>query len=124
MCIRLASAPVFLFATFLLSASAVLGAQDRGAGFRPDSPSGDMPYVIVTTQKLAPPFQPLAAWKTKFGLPAQVVTVEAIAYDPRNAGTDLAEKVRSFLRRAHENWNTRWVLLGGHVTEVPSRATH
>jgi hypothetical protein len=53
-----------------------------------------------------------------------VVTVEAIARDPACTGGDLAEKIRSFLRGAHENWNTRWVLLGGHVTEVPSRGCH
>jgi len=83
-----------------------------------------MPYVIVTTRDLAPAFAPLAAWKTRTGLPADVVTVEAIAADPTIPGNDLPEKIRSFLRRAHENWHTRWVCLGGHVTEVPARGTY
>jgi hypothetical protein len=57
-------------------------------------------------------------------MPAQIVTVEAIQADPANGGNDLSERIRSFLRRMYENWNTRWVLLGGHVTEVPSRGTY
>jgi hypothetical protein len=111
---------VFLFAA--LFPLAAQGAGKSGRPFRPATP--DMPYVIITTRKLAPAFGPLAAWKTRTGLSAAVVTVEDIGADPANEGNDLPEKIRSFLRRAHENWNLRWVLLGGHLTEVPSRGTY
>ncbi|MHC4780978.1 MAG: C25 family cysteine peptidase, partial [Planctomycetota bacterium] len=117
------TSPVILLVAAILAAPAS-GQSRKSKGFHPETPSGDMPYVIVTTQELASSFVPLASWKTRTGLPAQIVTVEAVCADRRNVGTDPAEKLRSFLRRAHENWNTKWVVLGGHITEVPARATY
>ncbi|MHC5039811.1 MAG: C25 family cysteine peptidase, partial [Planctomycetota bacterium] len=118
--------PLFLAGWFFSAGAAdpTFGAGKRGKAFSPDTPTGDMPYLIVTTAAMASAFVPLADWKTKTGLPAHVVTVEAILAAPTLSGNDPAEKIRAFIRDAHENWNTRWVLLGGHVTEVPSRGTH
>lgn len=92
--------------------------------FRPDDdlpPEAGLPYVIITTEELAPHFKPLADWKRRTGLPAQVVTVEWISANPHYAGIDLPEQLHRFLQDLALNWRTRWVLLGGDVEAVPEQ---
>jgi len=76
-------------------------------------------YVIVTTAELAPAFAPLAEWKTRKGVPAQVVTVEEIA--ATHAGEDLAAQVRDHLRSAFETRGATYALLAGPPEQVGYR---
>ncbi len=76
-------------------------------------------YVIVTTAELAPAFEPLAAYKTRKGVPAGIVTVEEIA--AAHAGQDLAEQVRNHLRLAFETRGTTHALLAGPPAQVGYR---
>ncbi len=76
-------------------------------------------YVIITSDELAPSFQPLAGWKTRKGVPAVVRTVSWIR--GRYDGQDDQERIRNFIRDAHANWGTEWVVLGGDESIVPSR---
>jgi len=73
--------------------------------------SDTVEYVIVTTSSLKEPFQELADWKTKKGIPARVVTLDSIYAN--YSGVDNAEKVRNFIIDANSSWGTIWVLLGG-----------
>ncbi len=82
-------------------------------------PPDDYEYVIVTATQYDSVFQRLADWKTKKGVPANVVTTEWIYVN--YTGWDNAEKVRNFIKDAHANWGTMWVLLGGDVNVVPDR---
>src|SRR5690606_15733260 len=77
-------------------------------------------YVIITNDTdihgnnvggLTDIFQGFADWKTQMGMPAKVVTVDAIrsAYP----GVDVQEKIRKFIQEAHQLWGTEYVLLGG-----------
>jgi hypothetical protein len=68
-------------------------------------------YVIITAASLKAPFQELADWKTKKGIPARVVTLDSIYAN--YTGVDDAEKVRNFIKDANSSWGTIWVLLGG-----------
>ncbi len=77
-------------------------------------------YVIITTQNLTAPFDSLAEWKTRRGVPTVVRTVEWIQDNYRH-GTDLAETIRFFLRDAYANWGTHHVLLAGDTPEIPPR---
>ncbi|MDO9575780.1 MAG: C25 family cysteine peptidase, partial [bacterium] len=81
-------------------------------------PSG-YEYLIITSEHLAPYFQPLAEWKTKKGVPARIKTVEEIYnnYD----GRDNQEKIREFIKSQHQDSGVVWVLLGGDVDIIPSR---
>jgi len=79
------------------------------------------PYVIITSTELESHFQPLADWKTRKGLAAEIVTMSYITSS--YSGRDDAEKVRNFIIYAYQNWGTLWVLLGGDVNIVPHRLT-
>ncbi len=83
---------------------------------------GECEYVIITSPALRTAFQPLADWKTRKGVPARVVTTDSIyANCP---GRDDAERVRNFLKDAHLDWGTQWVLLGGDTDVVPDRIAY
>ncbi len=79
----------------------------------------EVEYVIITTSGFAPSFQPLADWKTKKGVPAEVYTVDWITSN--YSGVDTQEKIRNFIRDMYQNHGTIWVLLGGDVDYVPHR---
>jgi len=80
---------------------------------------GDYDYVIITNQYLkeAPGpynFQALAAWKTKKGVEATIVTVEDIDANYRREGEqDRQEVIREFIKDAYINNHIKYVLLGG-----------
>ena len=80
-------------------------------------------YVIVTSDSLAPSFQPLADWKTQSGVPTAIRTTSFIRAQYPSASDD-AERIRLFLRDAYTRWGTRWALLGGDTDVIPSRRTH
>ncbi len=77
------------------------------------------PYVIITPKILADHFKPLADWKTQKGLRAKIADLSMI--NNSYSGRDLAEKVRTFIQHAYNNWGTSWVLLGGDTQIVPYR---
>ena len=82
---------------------------------------GDMPdYIIITNETLKPHFQTLATYKTQRGIPTVLVTVEQIYQN--YAGCDNAEKIRNYLKAAHQYWGAGlFVLLGGDTAVVPGR---
>ncbi len=82
-------------------------------------PIEDHEYVLITSDALASSFQPLRDWKLKKGLSAKIVTTDWIYAN--YSGTDNQERIRDFIRDAHETWGTLWVLLGGDVSIVPAR---
>ncbi|HTY09276.1 MAG TPA: C25 family cysteine peptidase, partial [Candidatus Edwardsbacteria bacterium] len=76
-------------------------------------------YLIITSQRLESAFTPLAQWKTRKGVRAEVRTVEWIAQ--RFPGADPAEQVRNFIRQEQAQHGVQWVLLAGDVDDVPHR---
>ncbi|MCC6349891.1 MAG: VCBS repeat-containing protein [Candidatus Eisenbacteria bacterium] len=101
------------------------GVPRPGAGaFRPQQlPSvlgSPVAYLIITSDALAPSFQPLADWKTQCGVPAVVRTTSFIQQQYPSAADD-AERIRLFIRDAYSRWGTKWVLLGGDTDIIPTR---
>ncbi|HNQ22656.1 MAG TPA: C25 family cysteine peptidase [Phycisphaerae bacterium] len=84
---------------------------------------GDYDYVIITQSSWASAFAPLAAWKTKKGVPATVVTTTWIYTSGGYSGTE-AEKIRAFVIDAYNNWGTTFFLLGGDTNTVPYHVDH
>ncbi|PIP12733.1 MAG: hypothetical protein COX49_04010, partial [bacterium (Candidatus Stahlbacteria) CG23_combo_of_CG06-09_8_20_14_all_40_9] len=82
-----------------------------GIGYGGLLPPDTVEYVIITVDSFETSFQNLAAWKTKKGVPAKVVTLNDIYAD--YSGIDNAEKIRNFIIDASSTWGTIWVLLGG-----------
>ena len=80
-------------------------------------------YLIITTDALASEFQPLAQWKRKLGLPATIMTIEALRAQYPSAADD-AERMRLWIRDQYTGPGARWVLLGGTAALVPTRIAH
>ena len=76
-------------------------------------------YVIITTEQLEPEFAPLADWKTRKGVPTEVVLIEEIA--ATQMGRDLPERVRNYLKTMRAERGLRYVLLGGSPHAVGYR---
>jgi hypothetical protein len=74
-------------------------------------PPGYYEYVVISESPLDTVFERLAQWKTKKGVPANVVDVSWIS--STYSGYDLQEKIRNFIIDAYQNWGTIYVLLGG-----------
>jgi hypothetical protein len=74
-------------------------------------PAGTYDYVTITESPMDTVFQRLAAWKTLKGVPDTVVRVSWI--NANYTGYDTCEKIRNFIKDAHANWGTNYVLLGG-----------
>lgn len=85
----------------------------------PSKGSEPVDYVIITTEDLKIYWEPLQDWKREKGINCVIRTVEWI--DENYGGGDTPERIRNFLREAHSEWNTRWVLLGGDADKVPTR---
>ncbi len=83
---------------------------------------GDTDLLIVTTAALRAPFDELAAWKTRKGIPARVWTMEEVRAGAPGVPDD-ATALREALREAAAG-GTQWVLLGGRPPLVPVRKVH
>jgi hypothetical protein len=79
---------------------------------------GDYDYVIITQDSWVSAFQPLQEWKTKKGVPTNIVTTDWIYNDGGYSGTNV-QKIRAFVQDAYTNWGTVYVLLGGDTDVVP-----
>jgi hypothetical protein len=79
-------------------------------------------YLIVTRDSLRTYFEPLREWKTRKGIPAEIVTIETIIYT--YGGSDLQEKIRNCIKDYHNNSGTDWVLLGGDTQIIPDREAY
>ncbi len=78
-------------------------------------------YLIVTSGELASAFYPFVVWKNQKGQLTEIVLIEDILAS--YSGVDDAEKLREYLKDAH-NAGARWVLLGGDEDIVPIRYTY
>ncbi len=91
------------------------------AWYRPPVEFDSIEYIIVTARSLVKSFKPLAAWKTRCGVPADVVAIEDILDNPLYRGTDPAETIRNFITDLYWKWGLNYALLGGDANVVPTR---
>lgn len=75
--------------------------------------------VIVTTAALESAYQEMADIKTRSGIPTRVTTVEWI--DASYEGTDLAARIRTYLRDVYLYQGLRYAILAGDTDLVPER---
>lgn len=90
---------------------------DRAVLTGPSPPIFD--YLLITKSGLVAAFEPLIQRKALDGLAVKVETVESIGAS--QAGRDLQEKIRNYIRYAFTNWGITYVLLGGDTSVVPAR---
>ncbi|MDE5901204.1 MAG: hypothetical protein K2H33_07610 [Muribaculaceae bacterium] len=79
-------------------------------------------YVIITSQKLKPAFEPLIRWKKTKGLYAKTITVEEIyaKYD----GKSNPLKIKQCLKDLYTKNKLKYALLGGDDTVVPTKGCY
>lgn len=77
-------------------------------------------YIIITNNELKGEFQRLADWKTQKGVPTLIKDVESIGKEYQ--GSDLAEKIHTYLQECYHKWGAGlFVLLGGDTNIIPAR---
>lgn len=77
-------------------------------------------YIIITNNELKSEFQRLADWKTQKGVPTLIKDVESIGKEYQ--GSDLAEKIHTYLQECYHKWGAGlFVLLGGDTNIIPAR---
>ena len=79
---------------------------------------GDYDYVIITQESWVSEFQPLQEWKTKKGVPTNIVTTTWIYNEGGYSGTNV-DKIKAFVQDVYTNWGTVYILLGGDTDVVP-----
>lgn len=79
-------------------------------------------YVVISPDHWEQGWEDLVAWKTRKGVPAEVVTLGTIY--AQYPGSSEEEKIRSFIQDAHSAWGTVWFLLGGDSSLIPYEETH
>ncbi|MHC5078097.1 MAG: C25 family cysteine peptidase [Planctomycetota bacterium] len=89
--------------------------------YRPPEGVEQVEYVIITGRSLVQAWAPLRDWKSRVGIPADIVAVEDILGNPLYQGVDGPETLRNFLKDLYWKWGLSWVLLGGDVNIVPTR---
>lgn len=91
---------------------------------------GPYEYVIITNQSMANAsgpynFQALRDHYLNKGISTTIVTTEWIYanYDGTkpSGGSDNQTRIRNFIKDAYNNWETKYVLLGGDESTVPKR---
>ena len=85
----------------------------------PSAGNETVEYLIITHANLVSAFQPLADWKTKKGIPAEIVTTDWIyanytASEPRVQQKQIKLCIRDYVR----NHGTEWVVLGGDIDSI------
>jgi hypothetical protein len=109
-------------------ALATYDAEGAGIGLRADAES--YPHVIITSAAFADApgpwnFQALRDHRLSRGTPSAIVTTEHIYANFSGirpaGGADNQTRIRDFVAWAHENWGTRYVLLGGAGGIIPIR---
>ena len=79
-------------------------------------------YLIITYGDYVGEFEQLAEWKTKKGVPTEVMDVSSIYSN--YSGRDTAEQVRNCIIDYYQNKGTLYVLLGGEPSRVPYRIAY
>lgn len=82
-------------------------------------PGNTCEYLVITSRKLASAFEPWIRHQQQAGLHAEILTTEQLESSGR--GRDLPERIRNGIADAFQHRNLQWVLLGGDVSNVPTR---
>ncbi|MDD5530574.1 MAG: C25 family cysteine peptidase [bacterium] len=85
----------------------------------PSKSSDPVDFIIITNEELKPAYEALKSWRIEKGINCDIKTVDWIAQN--YPGADTPDRIRNFLKSAYADWNTRYVLLGGDPSIVPTR---
>jgi len=89
--------------------------------------AGEYSYVIVTGNDIinastTPNLNDFVAHKQSLGFSVKVEAIEDIL--ATQSGSSNSDKLRNYLRDAYNNWNTKFVLLGGDTNIIPLKTVY
>ncbi|MCU0609002.1 MAG: C25 family cysteine peptidase, partial [Chitinispirillaceae bacterium] len=98
-----------------------------GSTTLPCNPASNYEYIVITTRAMRDAntdytLYDLVSHRISRGTSAAIITLEEIY--SKYSGVDHQEKIRNFIIDAYNQWETRYVLLGGDVNVVPHRELH
>lgn len=77
--------------------------------------------LIIAPKQFCPALKPLVRHKFSVGIPAKLVSLEEVYDRMFWYGRDKAEKIKYFIKFAHERWGVEYVLLVGDYKRLPVR---
>ncbi len=80
------------------------------------------PYLLITTSSLAPSFEPLVDFKTRYGYPVEVLTVTYVL--STYTGRDNQDKIRNCILDYYQHSGTSYVLLGADDEYIRHRGMY
>jgi hypothetical protein len=113
--------------SYIAKTSVSIGVQNLFEEEKIGNQQGEYDYLIITNNALKNSngeytFQDLMQSKEEKGIKTTIITTEQIYQDYQ--GKDNQEKIREFIKDAYNNWNIKYVLLGGDVSIIPCRKIH
>ncbi len=84
------------------------------------SQNTSLDHLIITERQFTDEFQRLIEWRKSQGYNSRIATIENIYYNV--PGSDLQEKIRSFIKYTVQNSNIDYVTLAGDTDAIPHRA--
>jgi len=89
--------------------------------YAPRTNTPRLDWLLVTPRDLVDAFAQLVQHRRDLGLAADVVALEDVAGDVLLGGGDLPERLRNLVRRLHERYGLRFLVLGADSNRLPSR---
>lgn len=88
------------------------------------NPADEFTYVAITNKEIieattSPNFNDLILHRKSMGFSCKVQDIAEVL--SVYSGRDNPEKLRNFIKDAYNNWNTKYVLLGGDINIIPLR---
>ena len=80
--------------------------------------------LIIAPSEFSTTLQPLITHKNSMGLSTKLVTLEDVYNQMFWQGRDNPEKIKYFIKKAVEIWQTEFVLLVGNFQKMPIRYVH
>lgn len=77
--------------------------------------------IVISPEKFEKNLTSLVNHKNNYGVKTKLVTIEEIYKN--FTGRDNAEKIKYFIKYAHDTWNINYVLLLGEIRILPTRQT-
>jgi hypothetical protein len=84
-------------------------------------PTHEHQLLIISADEFIDELQPLQSHKENMGLSTKVVSLTTVYDEMYWKGRDNQEKIKYFIKKAVETWNTHFVLLVGDFQKMPIR---
>jgi hypothetical protein len=107
--------PMIMLSFFILIRLTIIGTTD------PNNDQYDL--VVITPMHYLNDLLSLKNHKENHGITTRIVTLDALYNNTyfSSKGRDNPEKIKYFIKNAHENWNTQYIMFIGGEKEMPVR---